>query len=73
MALANKKYLAIKPDNGGIPAIDNKAMVKPIANNGLDLPKPLNAEIFSEPSNRVCKYGTKNAYIKRTTHAQPSA
>ena len=63
MALANKKYLAIKPDNGGIPAMDNKATVKPTANNGLDLPKPLNAEMFIEPLFSETMYKTIKATI----------
>ena len=63
MALANKKYLAIKPDNGGIPAMDSKAMVKPTANKGLDLPKPLNAEMFIEPLFSETIYKTMKATI----------
>ena len=42
-----KKNLAKKPDNIGIPAIDNKEAVNIPANNGCDFPKPLKLSIVS--------------------------
>ena len=60
------KYLAIKPDKGGIPAIDNNEIVIETANKGLVLPKPLNDEMFIEPVFSDTKYKTINATIVAT-------
>ena len=40
-------YFAIKPDNGGIPDIDNSAKVITTANSGLLRKRPLKALISS--------------------------